>query len=71
MMTKATLKNYYIFGADLKVQRFNLLSSKQEAWQHPGQMVLEELQVLHIMKASGKRLAPKWLGGGAQRRPPQ
>jgi hypothetical protein len=35
-MTKASLKREHLIGSGLQFQRFSLLSSWWEAWEHPG-----------------------------------
>jgi hypothetical protein len=57
-MTKATL-----IGAGLQVQRFSLLSSRQEHGSIQAGMVQEELKVLHLLlKAASRILASMQLG---------
>ena len=57
-MTKATLiKDLYLIGAGLQVQRFSPLSYKWEHGSVQAGMVWEELRVLYLhLKAARKRL---------------
>jgi len=56
-MTKATLIRTTFIGADLQVQRFSPVSSRQEHGSIQAGMVQEELRGLHLVpKANRRRL---------------
>jgi len=63
-MTKAkSYKGQRLIGADLQVQRFSPVSSRQEHDSIQAGMVQEELRVLHLhLKAARRRLASGQLG---------
>jgi hypothetical protein len=55
--------SYNLIGAGLQVQRFSLLSSRQEHGSIQAGMVQEELRVLHLdLKAASRILASRQLG---------
>ena len=56
-------KGQHLIGAGLQIQRFSLLSSKQEHGNIQAGMVQEELRVLHLLlKAANGRLTSRQLG---------
>ena len=71
-MTKETYKGQHLIGVGLQVQRFSPLSPRQEAWQHPEDIVLcarEGVKSTSDLKAAGRRLAHGQLGGGLKAHP--
>jgi hypothetical protein len=60
------LQGQHLIGAGLQVQRFSLLSSRQEHSSIQAGMVQEELRVLHLhLKAASRILTSRKLGQGS------